>query len=237
MSEPTVLLLARADGSRVTTFFTAASLGAFDPFKDGRQVAYNGPDGVSAGIVHISGTLDSDDFPHTEVIVVHAGHLVLQSEEQTLALGVGAGAVIGRGTALRLQAQTDTCWAFCAVTSPSANPTPGLTALDPLDLLSPSAAPEPQILIGPTPQCRSHNAFEDNTTQLRVGVWDSTPYERHGRPHKLHELMNLIEGSVTLLTPDGTSVEVNTGDTVFVPLGAPCAWKSTRYVRKFYAVK
>ena len=122
MSEPTVLLLARADGSRVTTSFTAASLGAFDPFKDGRQLAYNGPDGVSAGIVHISGTLDSDDFPHTEVIVVHAGHVVLQSETQTLELGVGASAVIGRGTALRLQAQADTCWAFCAVTSPTAQP-------------------------------------------------------------------------------------------------------------------
>lgn len=237
MSEPTVLLLARADGSRVATSFTAAPLSAFDPFKDGRQVAYNGPDGVSAGIVHTSGTLDCDDFPHTEVIVVHAGHLVLQSEAQTLELGIGASAVIGRGTSLRLQAQADTCWAFCAVTSSTAHPTPGLTVLDPLDMLSPSAAPEPQMLIGPTPQCRSRNAFEDDATQLRVGVWDSTPYERRGRPHKLNELMNLIEGSVTLLAPDGTRVEVNTGDSVFVPLGAPCAWKSTRYVRKFYAVK
>lgn len=171
------------------------------------------------------------------MIVIHAGHLVLQSEAQKLELGIGASAVIGRGTSLRLQAQADTCWAFCTVTSPTAPPAPGLTALDPLDMLSPSTASEPQILIGPAPQCRSHNAFEDDATQLRVGVWDSTPYERHGHPHKLHELMNLIEGSVILLAPDGTNVEVNTGDSVFVPLGARCAWKSTRYVRKFYAVK
>ncbi|KIH83105.1 putative enzyme of the cupin superfamily [Pseudomonas batumici] len=104
-------------------------------------------------------------------------------------------------------------------------------------MLSPSAAPAPHILIGPIPQCRSHNAFEDNTTDLRVGVWDSTPYERHDRPHKLYELMHLIEGNVILRAPDGTSLTINTGDTVFVPRGAPCAWKSTRYVRKFYAVK
>lgn len=42
MSEPTALLLARADGSRVATSFTAAPLSVFDPFKDGRQVAFNG---------------------------------------------------------------------------------------------------------------------------------------------------------------------------------------------------
>lgn len=235
MSEPTVLLLARADGSPVVTSFTASPLSAFDPFKNGRQVAYNGADGVSAGLVHTHGTFDSEDFPHTEVIVVHTGHVVLQTEDQTLQLGVGASAVIGRGTALRILAEANTLWAFCAVSTRA--PTPGLTALDPLDMLSPSAPPEPQILIGPTPQCRSHNAFEDDSSNLRIGIWDSTPYERHGRPHKLHELMNLIEGSVTLTAPDGTSVTVNTGDSVFVPQGAPCAWKSTRYVRKIYAVK
>lgn len=235
MSEPTILLLARADGGPVATSFTASPLSAFDPFKNGRQVAYSGADGVSAGLVLISGNVDSDDFPHSEVIVVHAGHVVLQTEDQTLELGVGAGAVIGRGTALRIIAQAKTCWAFCAVSTNS--PTPGLTALDPLDMLSPSASPEPQILIGPPPQCRSHNAFEDPYSNLRVGVWDSTPYERHGRPHKLHELMNLIEGSVTLTAPDGSSVTVHTGDSVFVPQGAPCAWKSTHYVRKIYAAK
>ncbi|EJN16507.1 putative enzyme of the cupin superfamily [Pseudomonas sp. GM79] len=237
MSQPTVLLLARADGGRISTPFKTAPLSSIDPFMDGRQVAYIGPDGVSAGIVHTSEALDIDDFPHTEVIVVHAGHIVLQSREQTLELGIGASAVIGRGTALRVQAQPDTCWAFCAVTSPTAEPTPGLTALDPLAMLSPSAAPEPQILIGPTPQCRSRNAFEDDATHLRVGIWDSTPYTRHGRAHKLNELMHLLEGSVTLQAPDGTSITVNPGDTVFVPQGAPCAWSSARYVRKVYAVK
>lgn len=237
MSQLTVLLLARADGGRISTPFKTAPLSSIDPFMDGRQVAYIGPDGVSAGIVHTSEALDIDDFPHTEVIVVHAGHIVLQSREQTLELGIGASAVIGRGTALRVQAQPDTCWAFCAVTSPTAEPTPGLTALDPLAMLSPSAAPEPQILIGPTPQCRSRNAFEDDATHLRVGIWDSTPYTRHGRAHKLNELMHLLEGSVTLQAPDGTSITVNPGDTVFVPQGAPCAWSSARYVRKVYAVK
>jgi uncharacterized cupin superfamily protein len=237
MLNPTVLLLACADGSSVPTPFTSAPLSPVDPFGQGRKVAYIGPDGVSAGVVQASGSLNVDDYPYTEVIVVHSGHLVLQSLGQTLELAPGASAVIGCGTALQLEAQANSLWAFCAVSSPDAERIPRLTALDPLAMLSPSAAPEPQILIGPTPQCRSRNVFEDSTTELRVGVWDSTPYSRHGRPHKLNELMHLIEGSVTLQAPDGTSLTVKTGDTVFVPYGAPCSWTSTRYVRKFYAVK
>jgi uncharacterized cupin superfamily protein len=95
-------------------------------------------------------------------------------------------------------------------------PRPGLIFLAPYTLLNPSAAPEPAILIGPTPQCRALNLFDDATTELRIGLWDSTPYARHGRPHKLHELMHLLEGSVTLQDDQGTDVTVNPGDTVFV---------------------
>jgi uncharacterized cupin superfamily protein len=79
--------------------------------------------------------------------------------------------------------------------------------------------------------------FIEESANLNVGVWDSTPYTRRERPHKLHELMHLIEGRVILQAADGRELAVNTGDTVFVPKGAPCAWKSTVYVRKFYAVK
>lgn len=235
MSQPTVLLLARADGSRIATPFKNLPLNAADPFMQCRQVAWTGADGISAGLVEAGEAVDIADFPHTEVIVVHSGHVVLKTPEHTLELGVGGSAVIGRGTALRIEADRGTQWAFCAMATEAA--TPGLTFLDPLAMLSPSAAPEPQILISPAPQCRSRNAFEDAATDLRVGVWDSTPYERHGRAHKLNELMHLIEGSVTLLAPDGTSVTINPGDSVFVPQGAPCAWNSTRYVRKVYAVK
>ncbi|OIN53227.1 cupin domain-containing protein [Pseudomonas costantinii] len=237
MTSPSILLLARAAGSQVTTHFKKAALNPSDPFGDSRDIAWQGSDGVSAGLVRFSGETLIEDFPHTETLVVHAGHVVLRSAEQTLELGVGASAVIGRGTQLRVQASTDSRWAFCAVDLPDSPPVPGLTALDPRALLTPSAAPEPQILIGPTPQCRSLNLFDDDATELRVGIWDSTPYTRLGRPHKLHELMHLIEGSVTLQDATGIDVTINTGDTVFVAKGAPCAWSSAVYVRKVYAVK
>ncbi len=237
MSSPSILLLARADGSRVATPFTTGALSALDPFGDSRQRAWLGDDGVSAGRVRFNGTLEIEAFPHTETLVVHAGHVVLSSAEHTLELGVGASAVIGRGTRLRVQASDHSEWAFCALDLPDAPARPGLTFLDPHTLLNPSAAPEPAILIGPAPQCRALNLFDDDATQLRIGIWDSTPYARHGRPHKLHELMHLLEGSVTLQDDAGSAVTVNPGDTVFVAHGAPCAWTSSVYVRKVYAVK
>ncbi|WDU64192.1 cupin domain-containing protein [Pseudomonas poae] len=237
MSSPGILLLARADGSRVVTSFTPGAVSALDPFGDSRQLAWRGDDGVSAGVVAFSGDAVIEDFPYSETLVVHAGHVVLSSAEQTLQLGVGASAVIGRGTRLTVQASAGSQWAFCSVDQADAPVCPGLTLLDPRTLLNPSAAPEPQILIGPAPQCRAFNLFDDAVTELRIGIWDSTPYARHGRPHKLHELMHLLEGSVTLQDNEGDAVTVNPGDTVFVAKGAPCAWTSTVYVRKVYAVK
>jgi len=237
MSSPRILLLARADGSRVATSFNTGALSALDPFGDTRQLAWMGDDGVSAGLVQFSGETVIDAFPHSETLVVHAGHVLLSSAEQTLELGVGSSAVIGLGTRLTVRASAGCKWAFCAVDQADAPVCPGLTRLDPYTLPNPSAAPEPQILIGPTPQCRALNLFDDAVTELRVGIWDSTPYARHGRPHKLHELMHLLEGSVTLQDNEGAEVTVKTGDTVFVAKGAPCAWTSTVYVRKVYAVK
>lgn len=237
MTSPQILLLARADGSRVATAFTQAALSLSDPFGDTRQLAWRGDDGVSAGLVQLSGEAVIDAFPHSETLVVHAGYVTLSTADHTLELGVGDSAVIGRGTRLSVQAGTGSEWAFCAVDLPDAPNRPGLTPLPAHTLLNPSAAPEPQILIGPAPQCRALNLFDDESTELRVGLWDSTPYARHGRPHKLHELMYLIEGSVTLTDDNGSAVTVNPGDTVFVAKGAPCAWSSSVYVRKVYAVK
>lgn len=237
MLSPRILLLARADGGRIATPLHNVALSALDPFGDTRKVAWQGDDGVSAGLVAFSGEIAIEHFPYSETLVVHAGLVTLHTTEQSLELGVGDSAVIGYGTHVRVQASAGSQWAFCTVDLPNAPLRPGLTWLDPRTPLNPSAAPDAQILISLAPQCRSNNLFDDADTELRVGVWDSTPYARHGRPHKLHELMYLIEGSMTLQDADGVDVTVNTGDTVFVAKGAPCAWNSTVYVRKVYAVK
>ncbi|CAN1602219.1 cupin domain-containing protein [Pseudomonas sp. B21-028] len=237
MLEPTSVLLARADGTPVPTTFTAGPLSAGDPFGAQRRTAYTSPGDITAGVVEASGQFSTDEYPYAEMIVVHSGRVTLQSLGSTLELGPGDSAVIGRGSPLRVEVQGDAVWAFCADIQNIGERNPGLTLLDPLAALSPSIPPDAEILISSTPQCRSHGMFVEEPTNLLIGVWDSTPYTRRSRPHKLHELMHLIEGSVTLQAADGSELVVNTGDTVFVPKGVPCAWKSTVYVRKFYAVK
>lgn len=235
MLEPTAVLLAHADGRLASTEFTSGSLGAGDPFD--RLIAFSGTDGIAAGVVRASGRISIDRHPFSETIVVHAGAVTLRSQAQMLRLLPGESAVIGRGTVLEIEAQADSLWAFCADTQVVETRQPGLTALPAHTLLSPSAAPDDAILLSPPPQCRSHNLFVEQATDLRIGIWDSTPYTRKSRPHKLHELMHLLEGSVTLQTADDTELTVNTGDTVFVPLHAPCAWKSNVYARKVYVVR
>ncbi|KTB90322.1 cupin [Pseudomonas syringae ICMP 13102] len=236
MPQPTVLLLARADLSPVDTEFTTGPIDAHDSLDNERRTAFIDDQGIAAGLVHFGTSLSVAAYPYTEMLVMHRGSVTLTSGTESLTIKTGESVVIGRGTQVRIDAQPDSLWAFCASTQASGPDKPGITALDRLAMLTPSSPPDPAIMISALPQCRSNNLFEDSASTLRIGVWDSTPYERISRPHKIHELMNLIEGSVELSLENGPSLTVNTGDTVFVAQGAPCKWTSAAYVRKFYAV-
>ncbi|MCD5979515.1 cupin domain-containing protein [Pseudomonas quasicaspiana] len=236
MSQLKTLLLVRADGSQTDAPLKRGALTAGDPFADVRDIAYAGADGVSAGVVSGGGGWSSEAYPFTEMLVVHKGRVSLRVNGEALEARPGESVVIEQGVACRIDAADGSLWAFCALSGSAPSTQPALTWIDKRVALAPSAAPEASILIGPTPQCRSHNAYEDSNSSLRIGVWDSTPYARGGRPHKVHELMHLIEGQVTLTDAAGTALTVNTGDTVFVPQGASCAWESTVYVRKYYVV-
>jgi uncharacterized cupin superfamily protein len=235
MPHPTVLLLARADNGPVATVFQPGRLTADDPFAEGRQIAALHDDGIAAGTLRINGTLNVPHYPFTEMLVVHRGVVTLRGD-QSVELHPGQSAVIGRGTAVRIDASEDSFCAFFAATRANGADKPGVFLIDARATLTPSSPPEAAVLIGPTPQCRTNNLFEDTASPVRVGVWDSTPYVRTARAHKVHELMHLIEGTVELTHEDGTRLVANVGDTVFVQKGAVCAWTSTVYVRKFYGV-
>ena len=235
MSHPVALLLAHANGHAASLSVSSGALVADDPFAAGRGTAFIDDHGFAAGVVTLSGRRDVASHPVTEMLVLHRGALTFTSNDQTLQLAPGDSLVIGRGTAFSVNASADSLWAWCGTTQPGDAPwQPGLTALDRYAHLTPSAAPDAQILVGPAPQCRAQGLFEEGT--LRIGVWDSTPYERGSRGHLCHELMHVIEGQVTLRLSDSEDLVVNAGDTVFVPKGTGCAWVSGVYVRKFYAV-
>ncbi|PZO02954.1 MAG: cupin [Hyphomicrobiales bacterium] len=235
-SSPALVMLDRASGEAVPTVPAGVTLGDADPFVSGREVAWV-IDGAAAGRVGFAGAVDVDSFPHTETMIVLAGALTLSvAGAPVLTLSPGSGVVIARGTRLRIEATQGTRWAFYAATTGTSS-VPGITPLRADAALAPSAGPPADLLIGPAPQCRSHNAFIDEAAKLRAGLWDSTPWARRSRPHKLSELMHILEGTVDLTGGDGTVLTVGPGDTVLVAQGAPCAWDSGVHVTKFYVVQ
>jgi uncharacterized cupin superfamily protein len=100
--------------------------------------------------------------------------------------------------------------------------------------LSPTDGPDPSLLSGAVPTCREAVAFTDLTGQLTAGVWSATPYRRKAVPSPRHELMHVLEGSMTLFDNAGREETFTAGDTVFVPKGATAGWSSTSEVRKFF---
>ena len=74
-------------------------------------------------------------------------------------------------------------------------------------------------------------------SQYRAGTWDSTPYHRVIRPHRLNEFMYLLEGGVRFASPDGSVLSTSAGDALFVPQGARVGWESSERVAKIYVVQ
>lgn len=236
MSHPVVLLLARGD-ARAPQVRTNENVSlAGDPFAAGRETACIDEQGIAAGTVQVDGSWSLGGYPFTEMLVLHRGSVTLHCADQRLQLQPGQSVVIGRGTRLQIDTVGESLWAFCLSTKADGPNAPGLTLIDPRTVLMPSAAPPANMLISATPQCRSNTLFEDSSSVLRVGVWDSTPYARLPRPHPVHELMHVLEGEVELRQEGEPALIVRRGDSVFVPQGVPCAWTSTVFVRKYYAV-
>jgi len=106
--------------------------------------------------------------------------------------------------------------------------------IDPTLALLPAAGPDPSVLLGPAPVCTEAVAFTDLTGQLSAGLWSATPYGRVVAPAPRHELMHIIEGSVTLTDGAGREETFQAGETCFVPLGAACGWSSAAPVLKVF---
>lgn len=231
------LMLHRADSAPLLTSFRRAAFGKDDPFAREREIAWEGPDSMIAGRVSFVGELDVASFPHTETIVAVEGELRLSAAGAApLVIGPGSGAVIACGTAVRIEAGARVRFVSCAAACDG--PTkPGLTPLRADADFKPSAAPPADVLLGPAPQCRSDNVFTEERAQYRAGTWDSTPYHRVVRPHRMNEFMHLLAGNVQFASPDGSVLSAGAGDALFVPQGAPVGWESRDRVAKFYVVQ
>lgn len=222
----------------------SGGFGGGDPFAQCRTVLWRGDLAMAVGhVVWNGGRIDIPAYPFTELAIVESGVLTLaltgdQGEAVELTVEPGQAAVLPRGRAVALAADAPVIWRFCAARAVAGTAAaPAGIAVDPASALAPSAAPPAEVLLGPTPSCRSLTQFADAGTDLRIGVWDSTPYDRRTVPHRMNELMHILEGTVELTAADGAVLRASVGDTLFIPRGMPCAWTSTVTVRKIFAVQ
>ncbi|MGI9350667.1 MAG: cupin domain-containing protein [Rhizobiaceae bacterium] len=76
--------------------------------------------------------------------------------------------------------------------------------------------------------------FANNTGTMRVGIWESDPFESDLEPFPCHEFVQMLSGTVTITDANGKSYEFIGGDCFFIPEGTICSWKCDTPVRKYY---
>lgn len=211
----------------------AGPASAADPLAARRELVFDDGKGHRAGYLRPVGSQAIKGLGHAEVIAVAAGEIRIDGRP----FGPGRAFVLPRGFTGEIEASPATLAVFVSQESPELAPAEtGLITLDPALPRNPSPGPAASVLIGPVPKTHSLNQFTDGSG-FRAGIWDvSSPCERSVVPHRIHELMMLLEGEVTLTHQSEGPATFRAGDILFVPQGAPYAWKNTITVVKVYTV-
>ena len=115
----------------------------------------------------------------------------------------------------------------------------GVKVLDPVVLANALKSVDtsyPFEIAGKMPQQRDSVHFINDTGNMFVGMWDSTPFESEMRPFPCYEFVQLLEGEITITEETGAVNTFKAGDAFFIPMGTVCRWKTNEYVRKFYSI-
>jgi len=174
-------------------------------------------------------SLDADEF-----VIVLDGALAIDAPNGRLTLNAGESAVLPRGSRFGWEAEAATIVIMRHESDAIGAGKPLAIDLD--AELQPSNPPLAALLIGPTPSCRNNTDFKSANGEFSCGVWTSTPYHRMAMPYRHHELMHLLDGSVTFQDAAGRRATFHKGDIFLVEQGAECSWLSEVSVTKVYAL-
>ncbi|WP_244438799.1 cupin domain-containing protein [Paraburkholderia dilworthii] len=159
---------------------------------------------------------------------------MFRQAERVLTLNAGSSAVIPEGAYFAWSTQGPVSIIFMRYQG--AQGTDGtIVPIDDAPQLEPSGTPSEELLLTPTPQCRNQTDYRSPDEQFNCGTWDSTPYHRVAMLYHHHELMHLLEGSVTFVDETGRGATFSRGDIFLVEQGAQCSWESREHVAKVYA--
>lgn len=194
------------------------------------------PGPISVAVVTVSAGAEQDlTLPGEEFVMVLGGRITLRQGGVTLDLAAREHALLLRDVPL---AWSSADGAQLVVLRCTAGGTPTVAQPVKVDIeavLAPSNPPLADLLIGPTPQCRSHASYRSPTAEFVCGIWDSTPYHRRPMLFQHFELMHLLAGSVTFIDASGAAGTFGPGDVVLFVRGGTVSWESREHVKKAYA--
>lgn len=221
----------------------ASELESGNPVQRGHFNLKDDKHGVSAGVWDCTAfTSKQGPYPVHEFMVVLEGSVtIVEADGRETTVNPGDSFVIPKGLVCQWKQPGYLRKYFVIFDDVSGMKPDNGTALhvlrpDPLAKLTASTPPAAELLLSGIPAQHAHEYFADMTGQWSVGVWDTTAYWRKPIPFPRHELMHILEGTVTLTDGDGNQRKFEAGDTFFVPLGAICDWRCEGYVRKIYCI-
>ena len=192
-----------------------------NPFAKLRELAKDLPPGpISVAAVTVgAGGEQQVVLPGEEFMLVRSGTLVLRQAGAEIALAAGEQALLLRGLPLSWSSAEGAQLVVLRCTAGAAPAIAQPVKIDTGATLAPSNPPLAELLVGPTPQCRSHASYRSAPGEFVCGTWDSTPYHRLPMTFQHFELMHLLQGSVTFVDSDGTAGTFVTGDAVLFVRG------------------
>jgi uncharacterized cupin superfamily protein len=179
------------------------------------------------------------NYPVHEFMIILEGEVTIIEDTRQTVIQAGESFVIPRGLRCRWSQKARARKFFVILedaTERSGIPADRAIKLDPKTKLQPSDPPSLSVLLSPVPTQHGKDAYVALDGRFMVGVWDTTGYVRKLIDFPRHELMHILEGSVTLTDHHGEKHVFTAGDTFFVPLGAPNAWSCSDYLRKIYCI-
>lgn len=160
------------------TFAEAATLPAEtlgDPFLANRA-ALDLPEGpVSIHLVVLpQGRGRVEALPDDEFLILFDGTLTLEATDGTTQLAANQSAVITKGTGFTWSSR-EGARLIAMRRNGSPDGAPAVIPIDESAPLEPSNPPLAELLVGPTPTCRSFTDYRSADTEFVCGTWDSTP--------------------------------------------------------------